>query len=138
LARADPSTLLGRALRLRCPPCGRGRLFRGWFTVLPRCPVCGFGFERDEREDYWLGAFLLNFLVTETLFAVLGAVVLVATWDDPAWTLLIWLGVSQMIVTPIVFYPFSKALWLAADLVFRPPTPADFDAHGDDTGAAAS
>jgi hypothetical protein len=31
--------------------------------------------------------------------------VLVATWPDP---------------------PFSKALWLAGDLIFRPPTAADF------------
>ena len=32
-----------------------------------------------------------------------------------------------MIGTPIVFYPFAKALWLAGDLVFRPPTAADFE-----------
>jgi len=31
-----------------------------------------------------------------------------------------------MILTPIVFYPFAKALWLTADLVFRPPGPDDF------------
>jgi hypothetical protein len=31
-----------------------------------------------------------------------------------------------MIVTPIAFYPFANALWLAADLVLRPPTPDDF------------
>jgi uncharacterized protein (DUF983 family) len=84
VARPGLATLLGRALRLRCPPCGHGRLFRGWFTLVPRCTACAFAFERDEREDYWLGAFLLNFLVTEVLFAVLGTVVLVATWDDPA------------------------------------------------------
>ena len=31
-----------------------------------------------------------------------------------------------MIVTPIAPYPSAKALWLAVDLVFRPPTTADF------------
>lgn len=138
MARPGLATLLGRALRLRCPLCGRGRLFRSWFTLAPRCPVCDFAFERDEREDYWLGAFLLNFLVTEVLFAVLGAAVLIATWDHPAWTLLIWLGVIQMIVTPIFFYPFSKALWLATDLMFRPPTAVDFEARADDADAGTS
>jgi hypothetical protein len=28
-----------------------------------------------------------------------------------------------MIVAPFVFFPFSKTLFLAFDLVFRPPTP---------------
>jgi hypothetical protein len=31
-----------------------------------------------------------------------------------------------MIVTPIVLYPFSRALRLAIDLVFRPAQPEDF------------
>ena len=32
----------------------------------------------------------------------------------------------QMIVAPIAPYPSAKAPWLAVDLVFRPPTTADF------------
>ena len=38
-------------------------------------------------------------------------------------------------MTPIAFYPFSKALWLAADLIFRPPNTADFER---DDGSEAS
>jgi hypothetical protein len=78
-------------------------------------------FERNEEEDYWLGAFLLNFIVTEVIFAVLLMGVLVATWPNPPWSSLFWIGAVQMIVAPIVFYPFSKALWLAGDLIFRAP-----------------
>ena len=118
---------LARGLRRRCPECGRAPMFVGWFTLAPRCASCGLSFERDEREDYWLGAYLLNFMVTEVLFAVLVLVVVVSTWPEPAWSLLTWLGAAQMIVTPIVFYPFSKALWLAGDLVFRPAGPSDFE-----------
>jgi uncharacterized protein (DUF983 family) len=101
-------------------------MFDGWFSLRARCTACGFSFERDEEEDYWLGAFLLNFIVTEVIFAVLLLVVLVATWPHPPWTPLILISAVQMIVVPIVFYPFSKALWLAGDLIFRPPTAADF------------
>jgi hypothetical protein len=36
-----------------------------------------------------------------------------------------------MVVTPILFYPFSKALWLATDLVFRPPTALDYEERRD-------
>jgi uncharacterized protein (DUF983 family) len=102
--RPTVGRLLWRALAPRCPLCGRGPMFDGWFSLRARCGECGFAFERDE-EDYWLGAFLLKFIVTEVIFAVLLVAVLVATWPDP---------------------PFSKALWLAGDLIFRPPTAADF------------
>lgn len=122
-----PVRLVARALGLRCPHCGRGALLRGWLTLERRCAACGLSFERDEREDYWLGAYLLNFIVTETVFAVLVLAVLLATWPEPAWSLLTWAGAAQMIVTPIAFYPFSKALWLAADLAFRPANAGDFE-----------
>ena len=102
-------------------------MFRSWFALHERCVDCGLSFERDEPEEYWLGAYLLNFIVTEVLFAVLLGVVLFATWSNPPWRLIIVTGAVQMIVTPIVFYPFAKALWLAIDLVFRPAKAADFE-----------
>ncbi len=115
-----------RALRLRCPRCGIGRLLRSWFSLREACAECGLRFERDEQEDYWLGAYTLNFIVTELIFALMLAVVLFATWPDPPWTAIIWIGVVQMCLTPILFYPFAKALWLAIDLLFRPARPEDF------------
>jgi len=30
-------------------------------------------------------------------------------------------------VAPILFYPYSKLLWLAFDLLFRPLRPEDFE-----------
>lgn len=42
---------------------------------------------------------------------------------------MIWIGAVQMVVVPIFFYPYSKALWLAGDLMIRAPTAADFAAH---------
>ena len=97
-----------------------------WFSIRDACPACGLRFERDEENDYWLGAFTLNFIVTEVIFAAWLLVVLALTWADPPWRAILWGGVVQMIATPILLYPFSKALWLAIDLIFRPPTPADF------------
>ena len=116
---------LTRALRLRCPQCGIGRVIRGWFHVRPTCEACGLRFERDEQEDYWLGAYLLNFIVTETIFALMLTAILVRTWPDPPWSAIGWIGAVQMILTPIAFYPVAKTLWLAIDLVFRPVRPED-------------
>jgi len=43
-----------------------------------RCAACGTPLPAREDQDYWLGAYLLNFIVTEMVFAVLLLVVLVA------------------------------------------------------------
>jgi len=125
-APAPPVEGLIRALRLRCPQCGVGRMMRSWFTLREACAACGLRFERDEEGEYWLGAYTLNFIVTELVFALLLAVTLVTTWPNPPWTAIIWMGVIQMCATPIVFYPFAKALWLAIDLIFRPVGSDDF------------
>jgi uncharacterized protein (DUF983 family) len=125
--------MLSRAARLRCPHCGVGRVMRSWLTIAERCEECGLRFERDEENEYWLGAYLLNFIVTEVLFAALLLVTVVVAWPNPPWRLLLWGGAVQMIVTPILFYPFSKALWLAADLAFRPVKPEDLGPSSSDT-----
>jgi len=90
--------------------------------------VCGLRFERgdEEEQDYWLGAYTLNFLVTETIFGVALLLALLFTWPDPPWRLLLFGGGSLMVLAPIAFYPVSKALWLTIDLVVRPPAPDDF------------
>ena len=38
----------------------------------------------------------------------------------------------MVILFPILFYPFSKTLWLAVDLIIRPLTPGDLAGHGGD------
>ncbi|MBF6590838.1 MAG: hypothetical protein IVW57_09965, partial [Ktedonobacterales bacterium] len=59
--------LLGRGLRLRCPNCGQGRLFRGVYAMRERCSVCGWVFERE--EGYWTGAMAVNLVVSELIIA---------------------------------------------------------------------
>jgi uncharacterized protein (DUF983 family) len=114
----------GRALLLRCPHCGAGKVTRRWL-LRPSCPSCGLRLDRGEA-DYWLGAMLFNLIAAETLFATGLVTMLVLTWPDPPWAALQYGSVSAMIVAPLILFPFSKLLWLAFDLVFRPPTPADF------------
>jgi uncharacterized protein (DUF983 family) len=116
--------MLGRALCLRCPNCGGGPIFRSWFRMRPYCPVCGIPLERGE-SGYQVGAYMFNIIASELLFAILFIVVLVVTWPDPPWTLLQYGGIALMVLAPFLFYPFSKTLFLAFDLLFRPPTPEE-------------
>src|SRR6266478_2601415 len=50
--------LLKRGLRQRCPVCGRGKIFKGWFKTYERCPACNFAFERE--PGYYTGAMAVN------------------------------------------------------------------------------
>jgi hypothetical protein len=42
-----------------------------------------------------------------------------------------------MIPFPVFTYPWSKTLWLAIDLHFRPATLADFEGHGENVSGEA-
>ena len=122
--------LLARALRLRCPACGRAGVLATWFALRARCPACGFRFDRGE-EGYFLGSLLFNLIAAEAVFAV-GLVLTIAwTWPAPPWEAMRWGGIALMILLPIAFLPFSRTLWLAFDLAFRPSIPGDFDLPGD-------
>lgn len=113
--------LVWRALRLRCPNCGRGRLFQSWLRTRERCPVCGLKVERGE-EGYQVGSYMFNIIAAELLFAAVFLGVVWATWPTPPWRVLEIGGVALMIVAPFAFFPFSKTLFLAFDLAFRPAT----------------
>ena len=57
--------MLMRGLAKRCPFCGGTRLFEGWFRMKPSCPTCKHHFSQE--EGFFLGAYALNFGLTEGL-----------------------------------------------------------------------
>ncbi len=117
--------LVGRALRLRCPNCGSGSLFRRWVVMEKRCPRCDLKLDRGEA-DYFLGSYVVNFVVAELLIVFGAGATIFLTLPDVPWTgLMRWLFVLA-IVAPILFYPFAKTIFLAIDLNFRPVTQGDF------------
>jgi uncharacterized protein (DUF983 family) len=115
-----------RALRRRCPNCAAGPVITRWIHTRPACPRCRLRLDRGE-PDYFLGAIVFNMAFAEGLFAAALLAVLVWTWPNPPWDALYYGGIVGLIVAPILFYPYSKLLWLAFDLLFRPLRPEDFE-----------
>jgi len=109
---------VGRALRRRCPRCGSGSIFAGYTRLRDRCPACGLRFER--QEGYWVGAMAVNTAVTIAVYAVTFVSAIVLTWPDPPWVPIAVGTVALNAVFPIVFYPWSKTLWMALDLTVHP------------------
>lgn len=116
---------VGRVLRLRCPWCGKGPLLRHWLAVRERCPVCGLQFERGD-QGYQVGSYVVNLIVIELVFAAIFVGIAVKTWPDVPWNAIQYGGAAVMVLGPIAFFPFARGLFLAADLVMRPPTAEDF------------
>ena len=115
---------LKRAFLLRCPYCGKGKLFRRGFTMYEKCPVCGWRFERE--SGYWTGAIAVNLVVTELLIAIV--VVPVATWlaltQQPI-TLLLVIGVPMPFVLPFLFFRHAKSFWMNFDFRVHPVDPEE-------------
>jgi uncharacterized protein (DUF983 family) len=105
--------VLVRAVRLKCPRCGRTPLYAGIFAMRERCAACGFRYERE--QGYFVGAIYVNYAVT-----VATAVGTVLALD---WTVGLTLaqqlgvGVGLALLVPVVFFRYARSLWLSLDFL---------------------
>ena len=115
--RPSPALLLRRALTLRCPYCGSGNIFQGWLTLKERCPRCHTLFERE--DGYFVGGYALNLITAE--FLAFGIVLILLLFADLSTLQLQITGVVLALGLPILFFPFSRTVWIALDLYLHPP-----------------
>ena len=112
-----PSSLrsvLRRACLRRCPRCGSSDIFVGFFQLRDRCPSCAFRFERE--EGYWTGAMIVNIAACEVWFGILFGASVLLTWPDVPWELLLGVALFTNGLLPVVFYPWSKTIWMALEV----------------------
>jgi uncharacterized protein (DUF983 family) len=132
-AHGVPSTIptssvaakFGRALVLRCPRCGSRGILRNWLKMRDHCPTCDLALERGESSDFWIGAYVFNLVAGELVALGVPLVWVIATWPNPPWTRVQVVALILCVLLPFVFFPFSRTLWLAWDLSFRPFEPGD-------------
>jgi uncharacterized protein (DUF983 family) len=113
-----------RGLTLRCPDCGKGGVLASWFRLRIACTRCRLLFDRGER-DFFVGAYLINLIIAEMVFAIGFGVWVMRSWPNIPWDTVQWVAVVAIIAAPVITYPFTKTTWLAVDLVFAPPTDHD-------------
>ena len=100
-----------RSLRVRCPACGQGRLFRGLVSMQEVCAACGLRLERE--SGFYLGAIYFNYGLTALIVAI-------------AYPLLTFLGHGPrnralgiclifVLLVPLLYFRHARSLWLGLD-----------------------
>lgn len=116
-------TTLHRSLRLRCPRCGVGKVFAGWFRMFPRCSHCDLIFDRE--PGYFLGSIYFNYGLTAAIVVVAGTIgYLLGIMQQ-------WLPIGLMVFClafPLWFFRYARCLWMGFDELLDPRQPKRKDA----------
>lgn len=131
--------LLGRAVRLRCPRCGQGKMFHSWFRMKPACDSCQLPFARE--PGYFLGSIYFNYGLTALLVVATYFPLYFSGWVTSQQ--LLWGELVFSILFPLWFFRYARCLWVGFDELFdpvgdtRPPNQKTRSADTDDPGLRA-
>jgi uncharacterized protein (DUF983 family) len=89
-----------------------------------RCPACALKLDRG-TPDHFVGAYLVNLILAELLFATGFGVWLIGVWPVVPWERMQVVAVVAMVTAPLLSYPFTRTVWLAVDLILDPVRPTD-------------
>ena len=107
-ARPSNRQLISRGLRMRCPRCGEGRIFRRWWTYTEyrECTRCGLVY--DQRGESLAFMYLSTAFLTGVMFIVL------ITWPPRGslWTYRIGLVAGALTLYGVTM-PVRKGLAIA-------------------------
>lgn len=103
-------TAVRRALRKRCPRCGEGAIFSGWYNVAETCGVCRLPYEPSQGGTwafmYISTAFMTGLIVTGMLLV-----------RPPS----MWVGRAAVFAAAMVLIvatlPYRKAIAIALEYI---------------------
>jgi len=98
-----------RGARLRCPRCGKGRLFRGYLKQVDRCAHCGEDLSEVRADDMtsWL-----TILIVGILLAPLVGLVETHTDFPVGVSMVLWCGIALALMLAVL--PRAKGFLIAA------------------------
>jgi uncharacterized protein (DUF983 family) len=114
--------VLRRVVTLRCPHCGRGRLYEAAFRMRPAGEVCGLRYERE--HGFFVGAIYLNYAVT--VVVGLGGVLVLDVLHPMSLRAQLLLALPLMVLVPLCFFRYARSAWLGLNYVVSRPGRRDF------------
>ena len=95
---------LANGIRLKCPRCGQGKLFRSYLKIAERCPVCDLDYSSHRADD--LPAYVAITIVGHIL--VVGLMHFQMSGEEIApWVYLAWL-LPLAVILPLLILPSIK------------------------------
>ena len=107
---------LAAVLRLRCPRCLDGRIWRRFLSMHTTCPVCGFVFDRE--SGYFAGAMVVSYALAVPILAAIVIALIMLGDLDPVVALLIG-NTMYLVLVPFIFR-YSRVVWLHLDWLIDP------------------
>jgi uncharacterized protein (DUF983 family) len=122
MVRPPLKQVVRRAAHWRCPNCGRGRLFRGVFRMLPSCPECELSYFPE--QGYYVGAMIINYVATTagvvTIF-LLSLLLPDFTTLSTNSKILLWMVFA--IALSLLLMRHAYSFWLGLDFWIKPRQP---------------
>jgi uncharacterized protein (DUF983 family) len=110
-------------LRLACPACGRGRLFRRYFVRAERCSKCGHEYERE--NGYWVGGAEVHMFFSYGLSVLICVPILIVFGSSTAIQCAL---IAGHVILSLLLFRYARAVFLAIDYRLDPVRPpADGD-----------
>jgi uncharacterized protein (DUF983 family) len=105
--------LIRAGLLLRCPNCGKGKIFKSFFAIHDTCSHCHVRFDRDTGNLTGSGA--INYLLAcvITFFVSFFTIRRYGFFDGVTFAVL-----GLMVLLTFLLYRPSKALWIGLIWVF--------------------
>ncbi|MGV6840397.1 MAG: DUF983 domain-containing protein [Planktomarina sp.] len=99
---------LGKALRCKCPNCGKGNALHSYLKVQDKCPECGEELHHARADDG--PAYLTVFAVGKILVPLIYVLYVKFTMDPLAMAIL--LSVMALVLS-LIFLPIMKCIIIA-------------------------
>ena len=104
-------TALSRALRLKCPQCGKANIADGWLSTTPSCSTCSA--DLTVETGYFLGAIYIN--CGATILIVLSAAIPLVFVAKLPMIPVVAVATIFCVAFPLWFFRYARSLWLAMD-----------------------
>lgn len=102
---------VGDIMRMRCPKCRKGGIFKGIYSMRKTCPVCGFDFEPE--NGYFLGAMIIGYFLGA--FSTIPTIAFLVFGTEVSRVMVVVIPVLQLLVTSPIFFHYSRTIWIYLD-----------------------
>lgn len=102
-------------MRLRCPRCYRGKVFRSLWKMQDACPECGLTFERE--PGFFYGAMYFSYGIGIALAAPVSIVLFLQGFNEIT---IFLVALAQLAIVSPLLFRYSRVAWMHFDQRFDP------------------